>query len=95
MIVKRKITLFLHINSGAVYFHRNIRTPPGDSCRKTINQKVEIPKNEEKREIEYLYIEADEDHVSLQEGGTASPKLIYIHESFEEVEGKDNSYIAP
>lgn len=54
--------------------------------------KVKTPQKEEKREVEYLYIEADEDHVSLQEGGTASPKLIYIHEGYEEEEGKNNRH---
>lgn len=27
-----------------------------------------------------LYIEADEDHVALQDGGCAEPKLVYVHE---------------
>jgi hypothetical protein len=35
-----------------------------------------------------LYIEADEDHVALQTGGCAQPKLIYVHEGKKQV-GKD------
>ena len=48
----------------------------------------------EKRQVEYLYIEADEDHVHLQfretkgdlhkedgfKNNTIEPKLIYVHE---------------
>lgn len=35
-----------------------------------------------------LYIEADEDHVALQSGGCAEPKLVYVHEGRKPV-GKD------
>ncbi len=35
-----------------------------------------------------LYIEADEDHVALQNGGCAEPKLVYVHEGKKRV-GKD------
>lgn len=35
-----------------------------------------------------LYIEADEDHVALQESGCAEPKLVYLHEGRKQV-GKD------
>jgi hypothetical protein len=34
----------------------------------------------EKRRVKTLYIEADEDHVSLQDKGKAEPKLVYVHE---------------
>ena len=30
--------------------------------------------------IEVMYIEVDEDHVSLQRGTCAEPRLIYVHE---------------
>ena len=58
----------------------------------------DLPGVEEKRKCEYLYIEADEDHVSLQfhekkgdlktnENGykdnTALEKLVYVHEGVE------------
>jgi len=32
-----------------------------------------------------LYIEADEDHVALQTGGCAEPKLVYIHEGKKQI----------
>lgn len=39
----------------------------------------EIP--EKKKQIKYLYIDADEDHVSLQNGKNKINKLIYVYES--------------
>jgi len=38
---------------------------------------------QEKRAVKILYIEADEDHVSLQAGGYVEPKLVYVHEGRE------------
>ena len=32
------------------------------------------------RSVRVLYIEADEDHVALQEGGIVEAKLVYVHE---------------
>jgi len=50
---------------------------------------VEIKKEvEEKKEIKVLYIEADEDHVSLQDGGKEMPRLVYIHEGKETKNGR-------
>jgi len=49
---------------------------------------------EEKKEIEYLYIEADEDHVALQQGGCATPRIIYIHEGITS-KGKRNMLLEP
>ncbi len=34
----------------------------------------------DKRCVRTLYIEADEDHVSLQNGGDVEPELVYVHE---------------
>jgi hypothetical protein len=34
----------------------------------------------EKKQVEILYIEADEDHVALQNGGNKLAKIIYVHE---------------
>lgn len=56
-----------------------------------IEPEVEI---EKKKDVRILYIEADEDHVSLQNKGTEDkdgkrtqkitvPKLIYIHEGYD------------
>jgi hypothetical protein len=50
------------------------------------NDAAEI--KQDKRSVKVLYIEADEDHVSLQEGGVAEPKLVYVHEGKKKV-GKD------
>ena len=44
----------------------------------------------EKKEVETLYVEADEDHVPLQSGKSAMPRLIYVHEGIEE-QGKRRS----
>ena len=34
----------------------------------------------QKKEVETLYVEADEDHIALQSGKSAMPRLIYVHE---------------
>jgi hypothetical protein len=43
---------------------------------------------EKNRSVKALYIEADEDHVALQDGGHEEPKLVYVHEGKVKV-GKD------
>lgn len=40
--------------------------------------KVVAPKK--KRNVQYLFIEADEDHVASQEGTAWQPRLVYVHE---------------
>lgn len=47
------------------------------------NDAVEI--KQDKRAVKVLYIEADEDHVALQNGGYIEPKLVYVHEGRKEV----------
>jgi len=47
------------------------------------NNAVEI--KQEKKTVKILYIEADEDHVALQDGGHIEPKLIYVHEGRKKV----------
>lgn len=42
------------------------------------NSAVEI--REKKKSVKTLYIEADEDHVALQNGKCEEPKLVYVHE---------------
>ena len=42
------------------------------------NREVNVPRAKETPKV--LYIEADEDHVALQLGGCAEPKLVYVHE---------------
>ena len=41
----------------------------------------------EKKQVEILYIEADEDHVALQNGGNILAKIIYVHEGKAKVNG--------
>ena len=48
---------------------------PVESSEVKISRAKETPK--------ILYIEADEDHVALQAGGCAEPKLVYVHEGRE------------
>lgn len=36
-----------------------------------------------KRIVEILYVEADEDHIALQTGKSAMPRLIYVHEGID------------
>jgi len=47
-------------------------------------QDIKVKKNTApKKVLEILYIEADEDHASLQTGKKALPKLIYVHEGLD------------
>lgn len=52
-----------------------------------VKKEIEI---EEKKEVKNIYIEADEDHVALQQGSNHQMKLIYVHEGLEEVGKKRN-----
>ena len=47
------------------------------------NDAVKI--KQDKRKVKVLYIEADEDHVALQNGGLIEPKLVYVHEGRKQV----------
>ncbi len=46
-----------------------------------------------KKQVEVLYVEADEDHIHLQNGKGAMPKLIYVHEGIRQVSEKRNELI--
>ena len=58
-------------------------------------EEMPIPASEEKKCIDYLYVEADEDHVAEQHGDQTKPednksfiaKLVYLYEKKEDVEG--------
>ena len=54
-----------------------------NKIRRTEDLKVEVP--EEKRKIKYLHVEADEDHVSLQDGTNTIVPLISIYEGVERI----------
>ena len=63
----------------------------GDITRQTVMNKIrrvkglkmEVP--EDKRKVRYLNVEADEDHVSLQDGTNTVVPLISIHEGVERI----------
>lgn len=44
-----------------------------------------IPIRSKKKQIKLLFIEADEDHVALQNGKNIEPKLVYVHEGREKI----------
>lgn len=48
----------------------------------------------EKRSVKQLYVEADEDHVSLQNGKKTQVKLVYIHEGVKQ-QGKRRRLVNP
>ena len=41
-----------------------------------------------RKTVDFLYVEADEDHIALQTGGTAMPRLVYVHEGITEENGR-------
>ncbi len=49
------------------------------------NDAVKI--KEKNKKVKTLYIEADEDHVAKQKGKQVEPKLVYVHEGYEENKG--------
>jgi hypothetical protein len=49
------------------------------------NDAVKIKEKDKK--VNTLYIEADEDHVAKQKGKQVEPKLVYVHEGYEENKG--------
>jgi hypothetical protein len=61
----------------------------GDISRQTVMNKIRRTKGlkteapEQKRRVRYLHVEADEDHVSLQDGTDTIVPLISIHEGVE------------
>lgn len=42
-------------------------------------------KEMEKREVSYLFVEADEDHVAMRDHRCGEPKLVYVHEGVRQV----------
>lgn len=44
-----------------------------------------VENKQDKKPVKVLYIEADEDHVALQDGGSIEPKLVYVHEGRKKV----------
>lgn len=55
----------------------------GQTVMKSVRslEKLKLEKlPEKKKEVQVLYVEADEDHIALQSGKSAMPRLIYVHE---------------
>lgn len=58
----------------------------GQTVMKSVRslEKLKLEKlPEKKKEAEVLYVEADEDHIALQSGKSAMPRLAYVHEGVE------------
>ena len=53
---------------------------PTTVMKKVRKEELKVETQEEKKQIQRLYIEADEDHVSERDNKIGMPKLIYIHE---------------
>ena len=50
-----------------------------------LNFEKEIEPNEVKKNVKNIYIIADEDHVALQKGGTAMPRMIIVYDDINKV----------
>ncbi len=66
--------------------------------RQTVKNKIrklgevdnrDIKDIKEKKKVKRLYVEADEDHISLQNGKSTIAKLVYIHEGIEKKGGRN------
>jgi len=58
----------------------------GQTAMKSVRQieKLKLEKIPvEKRIIETLYVEADEDHIAMQSGKSGMPRLVYVHEGID------------
>lgn len=63
---------------------RELEHIPNLTCEDLIEKK-----ECEKIKIKYLYVEADEDHVALQNGKSVMPRLVYVHEGYEDKNTKN------
>ncbi|MFW6257061.1 MAG: ISLre2 family transposase, partial [Bacillota bacterium] len=46
--------------------------------------------DDQKRTVDVLYIEADEDHISLQNGENTISRLVYVHEGYKNSESRED-----
>lgn len=53
-----------------------------NSIREIENGRLTIENKAEKSQVEILYVDADEDHVALQNGSSVMPYLAYVHEGY-------------
>lgn len=87
--------------AGDVSFEKSAKAVSGgfisrQSVRNYVHQANVLPVAKvEKRQVDVLYIEADEDHVALQKGGCAQPRLVCIHEGIKKVSKGRNELIHP
>lgn len=59
-----------------------------NTIRKVDNKRLTISNTAEKAKVKTLYVEADEDHVALQDGRNVMPYLVYVHEGYVDSENK-------
>jgi hypothetical protein len=50
---------------------------------------------EDERKVESVFIEADEDHIAMQDGANRIMKLVYVHEGVERVSTNRNKVVHP
>lgn len=55
----------------------------------------ELPLLHKKKEVAHIYVEADEDHVTMQDGSNQQMKLIYVHEGHKRVNNKRRELVNP
>ena len=53
-----------------------------NSIREIENDRLSLKAPIEKLQVEVLYVDADEDHVALQDGSSVMPYLAYVHEGY-------------
>lgn len=53
-----------------------------NSIREIENDRLSLKASIEKSCVEVLYVDADEDHVALQDGSSVMPYLAYVHEGY-------------
>lgn len=53
-----------------------------NSIREIENNRLALVTSKEKSKVETLYVDADEDHVALQNGSSVMPYLAYVHEGY-------------
>lgn len=59
-----------------------------NTIRKVENKRLVISDRIEKAKVKTIYVEADEDHVALQDGRNVMPYLVYVHEGYVDSESK-------
>ena len=70
-----------------------------NSIREIENDRLTIKAPKQKSQVEKLYVDADEDHVALQNGSCVMPYLAYVHEGYHDKEKsrkelKNNRYFS-